>query len=53
MLKFIKNMYTFCLNAAWVLKGLYLYLNTCAAELFVSTFHSYQPGIADAISSLK
>ena len=30
-----------------------LNVNPCAAELFVSIFHSFEAGIADAISSFK
>ena len=28
-------------------------INPCTAELFVSIFHSFEAGIADAISSFK
>ena len=30
-----------------------IYFNPCAAELFVSIFHSFAAGIANAISSFK
>ena len=29
------------------------YVNSCTAELFVSIFHSFEAGIANAISSFK
>ena len=32
---------------------IYLSVNSCAAELFVSIFHSYEAGIANAIFSFK
>ena len=30
-----------------------LYISPCTAELFVGIFHSFEAGIADAISSFK